>query len=267
MIELAGASVTVTGGATGIGLALARQLGALGARLILFEPRAAVLEAAVADLQAQGIDAAGCAGDVTKPEEVEALADFVWERHGRGDLLINNAGVGGPVKAAIKYDVAAARALFEVNFWGVLHGIQVFGRRWLADGQPAAVYTTASENGLFTAIPFGGGPYVASKHAVVGLMEMLRREAPGQITTGVIIPGWVATDLSRNMGMDADEFAARIVPQICAGAPWCVSHSYNMVRIGERHAEIAAAYATHAPRSQGDDALDVALFVERMGKD
>lgn len=266
MIELTGASVVITGGATGIGLALARQLGARGARLILFEPREAVLQAAVADLQAQGIDAAGFAGDVTKPEEIEALAEFAWNRHGRADLLINNAGVGGPVKALIKYDVAAARALFEVNFWGVVHSVQSFGRRWLADGQPAAVYSTASENGLFTAIPFGGGPYVASKHAVVGLMEMLRREVPEHITTGVIIPGWVATDLSRNMGMDADEFAAIIVPQIAAGAPWCVSHSYNMVRIDERHAEIAAAYTAHAPRKTGDEALDVALFVERMAQ-
>lgn len=264
MIELAGASVTITGGATGIGLALARQLGARGARLILFEPREEVLDAAIGGLQAAGIDALGFAGDVTKPDEVEALADFAWERHGRGDLLVNNAGVGGPVKAVLKYDVAAARALFEVNFWGVLHGIQAFGRRWLADGRPAAVYATASENGLFTAIPFGGGPYVASKHAVVGLMDVLRREVPDQITTGVIIPGWVATDLSRNMGMDADEFAAIIVPQIAAGAPWCVSHSYNMVRIAERQDEIAAAYAAHAPRHAGDEQWDVQLFTERL---
>jgi len=55
--------------------------------------------------------------------------------------------------------------------------------------------------------------------------------------------------------------------QIFVGAPWCVSHSYNMVLIGERQAEIAPVYATHAPRSPGDDALDVAFFVERMGKD
>jgi NAD(P)-dependent dehydrogenase (short-subunit alcohol dehydrogenase family) len=266
MIELAGASVTITGGATGIGLALAREIGRRGARLILFEPREDVLQGAVVELAGLGIDAAGFAGDVTKPDDVEALADFAWSRHGRADLLINNAGVGGPVKAVVKYDLAAARAVFEVNFWGVLHGIQAFGRRWLADGRPAAVYSTASENGLFTAIPFGGGPYVASKHAVVGLMEMLRREAPEQITTGMIIPGWVATDLARNIGMDADEFAAIIVPQIAAGAPWCVSHSYNMVRIEERQAEIAAAYAAHAPRRAGDDALDVTLFVERMGQ-
>jgi hypothetical protein len=93
---------------------------------------------------------------------------------------------------------------------------------------------------------------------------MLRREAPEQITTGIIIPGWVATDLARNIGMDADAFAAIIVPQIAAGAPWCVSHSYNMVRIAQRHSEIAAAYAAHAPRHDGDDALDVQLFVERM---
>lgn len=266
MIEFYGASIVITGGATGIGLALARRLGTMGARIILFEPRVPVLEAAVAELKGQGIDATGFAGDVTKVDEVTALADFVWASHGRADMLIANAGIGGPVKALVKYDLAAARAVFDVNFWGVLHAIQAFGQRWLEDGKPAAIYATASENGLFPAIPFGGGPYVASKHAVVGMMDMLRREAPEQITVGTIIPGWVATDLARNMGMDADEFARIIVPQMASGARYCVSHSYNMVRIDERHAEIAAAFSQYAPRRDGDEQWDVQTYAEKLGR-
>lgn len=264
MVKLDGATVVITGGATGIGLALARAMGRQGARPILFEPRVAILDAAVADLQSDGIDAAGLAGDVTDPAQVEALAHFAWNRNGRADILINNAGVGGPRKGILTTDIAAERALFEVNFWGMWHGIQAFGRRYIADGQPAAIYCTGSENSLFPAIPFGGGGYIASKHAILGLMDALRKEAPATITTGIIIPGWVATDLARNMGMDAAEFAARIVPQIAAGAPYCVAHSYNMVRIAERQAEIAAAYAAHAPRHDGDDMYDVQIAVARM---
>jgi len=129
MVELSGASVTVTGGVIGIGLALARQRNAREARLNLFEPHEVVLEAAEADLQAQGIEVAGCTRDVTKPEEVDALAYFVWGSHGRGDLLINNAGVGGPVKATIKYDVAAARALWRRSL-SVRPGASVTATIW-----------------------------------------------------------------------------------------------------------------------------------------
>jgi NAD(P)-dependent dehydrogenase (short-subunit alcohol dehydrogenase family) len=270
MIELAGASAVITGGATGIGLALARQLGARGARLILFEPRRDVLEAAVVGLIAQGFDAAGLAGDVTKVDDVEALADFAWDRHGRADLLINNAGVGGPAGGVFDCDLAEACALFDVNFFGVWHGIQVFGRRFRADGLPSAIYSTASENALFNALPAGrGGAYVASKHAVLGLMDVLRREAAAKpdmanIALGVIIPGWVATPLSRGMGMDADQFAAIIFAQMQAGDYYLVSHAHNMVRIDERHAEIAAAYARSAPRYAGDEEWDVQMQLERM---
>ncbi len=264
-MDFAGKTIVITGGATGIGFALAKRIGAAGARIILFEPREDKLAEAAAELARFGIDARGFAGDVTDVAAVEALADFVWATHGRADAVIANAGIGGPRASVIDTDPAAARALFEINFWGVWNCIQSFGQRFRADGLPSAIYATASENGLFNAVRANGGAYVASKHAVLGLMDMLRNEAPPNIAVGVIIPGWVKSDLTRHAdaAMDADTFAVRIVPQMEADEFYLVSHPYNVVRMEERWAEAYAAFAKYAPREPGDEAMDVQLYIER----
>ncbi len=262
-------TAVITGGATGIGLALAKQMGAAGARIILFEPREDVLRNAVDALRAQGIDAACFAGDVADSASVEALADFAWAHYGRADIIVNNAGAGGPRGGMLDTDLAEARALYDVNFWGVWNGIQTFGKRFRADGLPAAIYATASENALFNALPAGGGAYVSGKHAVFGLMEVLRREVRtkpemANIELGVIIPGWVATPLTRNMGMDADQFAATIFRQMEAGEYYLVSHAYNMVRFHERYDELETAFARYAPRYAGDEEFDVQVYAEKV---
>ena len=265
-MDFQGKSVVITGGATGIGFALAKRIGGAGARIILFEPRQAKLDEAVEALAAIGIDARAFAGDVTDAAAVEALADFAWGQHGRADAIIANAGVGGVRTEVLDTDPAAARALMEVNFWGVWNCARTFGRRFREDGLPSAIYATASENGLFNAVRKNGGIYVASKHAVVGLMDTLRNEAPETVEVGVIIPGWVKSDMTRHAApaMDADVFADRIVPQMEAGQFYLVSHPYNVVRMEERWAEAYAAFARYAPREAGDEAMDVALFIERM---
>lgn len=268
-MQFGGKTAVITGGATGIGFALAKQMGAAGARIILFEPREEVLGEATEGLKALGIDAKYFAGDVTDATAIEALADFAWAENGRGDIIVNNAGIGGPRGGIFDTDLAEARALYEINFWGVWHGIQSFGKRYRADGLPAAIYSTASENALFNALPAGGGAYVSGKHAVLGLMDVLRREVqtkPGlaNIELGVIIPGWVATPLARNMGMEADKFAAIIFEQMQAGEYHLVGHAYNIVRIRERFDALEAAFARYAPRYDGDEEFDVQLYYARL---
>lgn len=264
-MDFAGKTAVITGGATGIGLALAKQMGGADARIILFEPREEVLGEAVDALKALGIEAKYFAGDVTDAQSVEALADFAWAQNGRADIIVNNAGVGGPRGGVLDTDLAEARALYDINFWGVWHGIQSFGRRYREDGLPAAIYTTASENALFNALPSGGGAYVSGKHALLGLMDVLRREVKNKaeltnVELGVIIPGWVATPLSHQRGMDADAFAKIIFAQMQAGEYYLVGHAYNIVRVRERIDELEAAYAQYAPRYEGDDEFDVQLY-------
>ncbi|GAB5482155.1 MAG: SDR family NAD(P)-dependent oxidoreductase [Parasphingorhabdus sp.] len=268
-MEFAGKTAVITGGATGIGFALAREMGKAGSRIILFEPREDRLKEAVSQLIQEGVDAKYQVGDVTRPEDIEALADFAWAENGRADLLINNAGIGGSMKSVIKTDPAEARRIFEVNFWGMWSAISEFGRRFRAEEKPSAIYSVASENALFNAFPFGGGAYVSSKHAIFGLMDVLRREAPDWLTTGVIIPGWVKSELSEAnqtipVAMDAAEYAKIIAPQIEAGEYYVVSHGYNVVRFDERYDEMKKAFDKYAPRSEGDEVYDVQRFFEGM---
>ena len=142
-MDFEGKSVVITGGATGIGFALAKRIGAAGARIILFEPRADKLAEAVAALGALGIEALSVAGDVTDAVAVEALADFARDQHGRADAIIANAGVGGVRTEILDTDDAAARALIEVNFWGVWNCTRTFGRRFRASRSSGRKTTAA----------------------------------------------------------------------------------------------------------------------------
>ena len=100
-------------------------------------------------------------------------------------------------------------------------------------------------------------------------MDVLRREVRtkpelAQIELGVIIPGWVATPLSRHNGMDADRFAETIFAQMQAGEYYLVAHSYNVVRLRERIYELEAVFARYAPRYDGDEEFDVQLHYARL---
>ena len=86
-------SVVITGGATGIGFALAKAFGKEGARVMIAEPRQHRLEEAVASLREEGIKALWRSCDVTQSEEIEVLADSAWSEFGAVDVLINNAGI------------------------------------------------------------------------------------------------------------------------------------------------------------------------------
>ncbi|MBP6379961.1 MAG: hypothetical protein KA312_06045 [Sphingorhabdus sp.] len=100
-------------------------------------------------------------------------------------------------------------------------------------------------------------------------MDVLRREIANKpelahIKSGVIIPGWVSTPLSRHNGMDADRFAEIIFKQMQASEYYLVGHAYNVVRMRERIDELEAAFAHYAPRYDGDEEYDVQLYYARL---
>ena len=189
-------TAVITGGASGIGLAMARAFAARGARLVLADVDAEALARAERELAAQGADVLAILTDVTRRESVAALAERAFERFGAIHLLCNNAGiaVAGPLVGADPGDWQQAMA---INFWGVVHGIDAFLPRMLAQGQGGHVVNTSSMAGLVGMDSLG--IYCATKFAVVGLSEALQRELkPAGVGVSVLCPMIVATNINEN---------------------------------------------------------------------
>ncbi len=268
LFELSNRRVVITGGASGIGFALAKGLGQLGCRIMIAEPNESRLAAAVQKLQELGVDATSQTCDVTRLEQVEQLADHVWETFGGVDMVFNNAGISIGHSPVVDTSMEDLHEVFDVNFFGVWHGCKVFGQRLIEQGTPAGIYNTGSENALFNAVP-NNAAYIASKHAVLGLTDNLREQMPDYINVGLINPGFVSTGMTEAVGhlaMDADQFAAVVLKQIADGRFYIVSHAYNMVHIEQRYAEIKQAFEAYAPRYEGDEEYDVRHLLATLGQ-
>lgn len=193
----------ITGGANGIGLALAHAFAARGARLVLADLDEAALGRAEQQCAAAGAEAVGVHTDVTDRASVGALARAALDRFGAVHIVCNNAGVvlAGELAQATHRDWEFT---MNVNFWGVVHGIETFVPILIGQGAGGHVLNTASMAGL-TGMQWLG-IYSASKFAVVGLTEALSRELrPHGIGVSVLCPMVVDTNIAEN--------SARVRPQ------------------------------------------------------
>jgi len=263
MSAFAPKTAVITGGASGIGLAVAKQLAAKGTRVMLVDLPGDKLDEAAGSIE--GALAQAC--DVSDLGQVQALADAAFAQLGSVELLFNNAGIGGPHGRMWEVSPDDARAHFEVNFYGVWNGCHAFIPRMNEQDVPSAVYNTGSENSWFCAVPQTAA-YIAAKHAVLGMTESLREDLPEHVHAGLVIPGWVHTDIGPEQfmqhGMPVDEFAGIIVPQMLARERFVVAHAYNAVRVHERTDALDEAFAKHAPRYDGDDEYDVKTVFAKM---
>ncbi len=191
-----GRVAVITGGAGGIGGALARAFAERGARLVLADLDEAALAEAERAHRARGAEVLAVPTDVTKRDQVEALAAAAFDRFGAAHVLCNNAGIAllGPID---QFGQADWDLTMAINFWGVLYGVQAFLPRMLAAGEGGHIVNTASMAGLAGMAYFSA--YNASKFAVVGLSESLHRELkPRGIGVSVLCPMIVETNLTRN---------------------------------------------------------------------
>lgn len=186
----------VTGGASGIGLAMARAFAGRGARLVLADVDEAALAAAEKQLAEEGAEVLGVRTDVTRREEVAALADAAFERFGATHIVCNNAGIAVLGSVANAPDEVWQKSM-AVNFWGVVHGVDAFVPRLIEQKQGGHVVNTASMAGLVGMQYLG--IYCVTKFAVVGLSESLERELrPHDIGVHVLCPMIVATNIGAN---------------------------------------------------------------------
>jgi len=189
----------VTGGASGIGRALAEGLAAEGAAVVVADVDEAGLAETVKRIEARGGRALAVRTDVSDRAQVQALADRAFSALGRVHVLCNNAGVAiwGGLETATHRDWAWT---LGVNLWGVIHGLEAFLPRMIAQRDGGHVVNTASMAGLIASQ--GLGVYNTSKYAVVGLSETLAKDLkPYRIGVSVLCPMGVQTrirDAERN---------------------------------------------------------------------
>ena len=186
--ELTGKVAVVTGGASGIGKAMAARLKAEGMDVVIADIELGALDATADEL---GVSAVRT--DVSDADSVAALADAVIERHGAVHVVCNNAGVGGGgVMSTLTLN--DWKWVIDVNLWGVVHGIHFFLPHLLANDDGGHIVNTASMAGL-SAWP-GIGPYNGTKYAVVGISETLAMElADTDVGVSVLCPGLVNTNI------------------------------------------------------------------------
>jgi NAD(P)-dependent dehydrogenase (short-subunit alcohol dehydrogenase family) len=278
MQELAGKTAFVTGGASGIGLALGRAFAQAGMKVMLADIEAEALAAAVKSLEDFSPDVRGVVCDVTDPVSVEQAAKASYEAFGKVHVVCNNAGVaaGGGIDT-ISLD--NWRWVLDVNLMGVLHGIRTFLPHIRAHGEGGHIVNTASMAGIDSGLGFS--PYTASKFAVVGMSEGLAAQLkPHGIGVTVLCPGFVRTRIGESgrnrperygqtptldpaspaaamvaqiaellkAGLDPSEVAARVVGAIRNDEFYVFTHPETRGGVEERFAAIVAAFDRAAER-------------------
>ena len=227
-IDLAGRKAVVTGGARGIGLAIAERLMTSGAEVSLWDVDAAALQAAAKELAAHG-RAHQAAVDVTDPAAVAKAAEAAAAQMGRIDILINNAGISGMNKPTWEYPVEEWRRVLDINLSGpflcsraVVPGM--IARKY---GRIVSIASIAGKEGNPNAVA-----YSASKAGLIGLTKSLGKElAQTGVLVNCITPAAARTDIFKQMTEQQIAYMLSKIPmgrfvdvtEIAALAAWLAS--------------------------------------------
>ena len=278
-MKVDGCRVVITGGASGIGLAIARQLADRGCQVVLADIDASALT--ICADERDTFYTFVC--DVTQQDALEALADFSWATLGGVDLVFANAGVGLPLRPLLDHTEAHARWVMEVNYFGVWHTLKTFGPRLIEQGSQCHVVVTGSENSIAVPAPLLGA-YNASKHAVLGLTETFDRETPDFLGVSLLCPALVATNIAASVARIPDEFggpetfsgggpalgfspeqvAEHAISGVEAGDFYIFTHHCNRDMISERLSAQLNAIDRQTQPDDGSDACNTRSLLGRL---
>jgi NAD(P)-dependent dehydrogenase (short-subunit alcohol dehydrogenase family) len=265
--ELNGRVAVVTGGASGIGKGIARQLIAEGVHVVIADIERDALARTAAEIGATGIET-----DVSDTASVAALAKEALNRFGTVHIVCNNAGIG-PMARVEDLTLDDWRWMIGVNLWGVIHGIHEFLPILKANPDGGHIVNTASMAGLDA--PPRLGAYATCKFGVVGLTEVLAQELAAQdskVGVSVLCPGTVRTNIGRSSRnrpahladagfadidieleespayrwITPDDAGAVVVRAIKNGYLYALTHPDWYGRVARRHQLIAEAFRVQA---------------------
>ena len=196
LTDFNGKVAVITGAAGGLGLAMAHRFGREGMHLVLADINEEALASALEETKSYGTEVMAVTTDVGDAASVQRLADMVFDRFPVVHLLINNAGISsiGPVWETKMEDW---KRVFDINFFGIVHGLQAFLKRMMRQDFPSHIVNTASAAGLLA--PPGLSIYTATKHATVALSETLfadLRLVQSPVGVSVLCPAWVKTGIA-----------------------------------------------------------------------
>ena len=255
MQELRGKTAIITGGASGIGLGIARAFAREGMNLVLADVVPDRLDAAKRDLEALGARVTTVVTDVSDPASVAAAGRAVQQTFGKLHVAVNNAGVPMHGKPIEQVNVEEWQRVIGVNITGVINGIRCFVPMIRSHGEGGHVVNTASISGFFIRKGRNQGAYSMSKYAVVALSEALEQETEdANIGVSVLCPGPVRTNLLASIStgpatpaamgnrLEPDVLGQRVVQAIRDNEFYVLTHASERGVIKARYARIEAAF-------------------------
>lgn len=196
--QLKGKTAIVTGGVSGIGLAVAEMLAASGAAISVWDLKQEAVDATAEALRGKGAKALGIALDVTDETAVEAAVARTVAELGSVDIAVNNAGIGGPAAVSGDYPVEGWRKVIDVNLTSVFLCQRSQIQAMRKAGRGGSIINMAS---ILGQVGYAGSvAYAAAKHGVVGLTQTAAWEhAADQIRINAVGPGFISTPLLEQM--------------------------------------------------------------------
>ncbi|MEM7091905.1 MAG: SDR family NAD(P)-dependent oxidoreductase [Actinomycetota bacterium] len=206
MYDVEGKTAVITGGASGMGRAMAWSFAGAGMSITLADIDQERLDGVVADLRAAGHQAIGVRTDVRRESEIQALADAALDEFGSVHVVCNNAGIGiGGAADEMSLDDWAWT--LDVDLWSVIHGVRTFLPILKEQGE-GHITATSSMAGLVCGPVLGA--YHVAKHGVVALMDTVRVElkmADSDVRASVLCPGPIDTDIVHSSARHRDDDA------------------------------------------------------------